>query len=71
MRIAHDEHVAVADDAANRVAAVPRGGGFRDQLGHVQSGGNHRRDFRAGHSGVAQVTVKVGVRLVEMVADFL
>ena len=69
--IAHHEHVTITNHPANRIATIPRTSSLRHQSRHIERRRNPIRHILTGNAGIAQLTVKVGVRLVEMIADFL
>ena len=69
--IAHHEHVTITNHPANRIATIPGASSFRYQSWHIERRRNPIRHVLSGNAGIAQLAVKVGVSLVEMIADFL
>ena len=71
VRIAHHEHVAVADRPADRVAAVPWPPRTRITAAGSRSSRSSVWHLRSGHPRVAEPAVEIGVGLVEVEADLL
>ena len=70
MWVAHDKHVAIADDADDRITTIPRLGADLHDVFDVEHFGNFIRDIMPIAALIAQATIQIRVGLIEVETDF-